>query len=130
REQRPVDHQVRPCLHQGSIFVAQWLALGTVRQHDRAPGGPLGDASPLAADGKGGPTSAQEPTRLQFGDQLAGWDGGQRPEALLMRREAFGPGCTPDQLHFWACGEGAGTCRHAEWETAFTRQATAATTLP
>ena len=91
---------------------------------------PLGDGSPLAADGKGGPTSAEKAARLQLGDQLAGGDGGQRPEALLMRSEAFGPERTPDQLHFWAGGEAAGNCRHAEWETPLTRQATAAITLP
>ena len=129
-EQRAVDHEVRPGRHQRSVLEAERLTLGPVREHDRVSGRALGDRSPLASDREAGAAPAEEPTRLQLGDQLARSDGWERPEALLVRGEGFGAGRRPDQLHFRARGEAAGTCRQAVCETPLTRQATAATTLP
>ena len=121
---------MRPGRHQRAVFETQRLALGAVRQHNRPSGGALGDRSPLAADGEAGAASAEEAAGLQLGNQRAGWQSRHGPEALKMRRQAFGTRRASDQLHFWACGEAAGRRRHAACGAAVARQATAATTLP
>src|SRR2546425_7124962 len=100
REQRAVDYEVRPGLHQRAILETQRLALGAVREHNRVSRGALGDRSPLAADREAGAPSAEEAAGLQLGDQLAGWKGGPRPEALTMRRQAVNGGRARHPLPF------------------------------
>src|ERR1700737_3867767 len=76
-----------------------------------SPSAPLPDTTP---------PPPEEPPPLQPGDPLARSDGWERPEALLVRGEAFGAGRRPDQLHLALRGEASCTCRQAWCERPLT----------
>ena len=71
RQDRAVDHEVRPARHQDPVLEARGLALGAVRDDDGATVAALGHGSPLAPDREPGPAAAEQAARLEVRDEVA-----------------------------------------------------------
>ncbi len=68
RQQRAVEHQVRPEPEEGPILGAQRLAFRAVGHDDRPAAGLPGNRSPLAPDREAGAAATEQAARLEGGD--------------------------------------------------------------